>query len=109
MEAIPELIRLGAPIELVGLTARGVTAVCGARITRLAAMVCPEGCAVELALDRGVLTGTGKQLPFAEVEVELKSGSEDAAVAFAKALAEEFRLEEEPRSKFVRAMTLAMQ
>ena len=42
------------------------------------------------------------------IEVELKAGTDEAAVAFAKALAEEFSLTEEPRSKFVRAMTLAM-
>ena len=63
---------------------------------------------MELALDQGVLLGRGKELPFAEVEVELKEGSDEVALAFAKALAEEFHLTEEPKSKFVRAMTLAM-
>ena len=109
MQAVMRLCQAGAPWELMRATAGGLIEVCGAKFTRLAATLELPACTVELALDRGVLTGAGKQLPFAEVEVELKSGSEDAAVAFAKALAEEFRLEEEPRSKFVRAMTLAMQ
>jgi inorganic triphosphatase YgiF len=81
---------------------------CGARFTRLAAPLEIPGGRVELALDQGVLLGRGKELPFAEVEVELKEGSDPAAIAFAQALAEEFQLEKEPKSKFVRAMTLAM-
>ena len=106
--AIPELIRLGAPGELAALTETGVLPVCGARFTRLAKTLDVPGGTIELALDEGILLGRGKELPFAEVEVELKAGTDEAAVAFAKALAEEFRLTEEPRSKFVRAMALAM-
>ena len=49
-----------------------------------------------------------KEEPFAEVEVELKEGSDAAAVAFARTLAETFALTEEPLSKFARAMALAM-
>ena len=45
-------------------------------------------------------------LPFCEVEAEKKSGSEEACRAFAEALAQRFDLREEPRSKFVRAVTL---
>ena len=39
--------------------------------------------------------------------MEFKSDSEEAAKAFAAELAREFGLEEEPKSKFVRAMALA--
>jgi len=106
MDAIPELIRLGAPMELAALTAPGVTAVCGARFTRLAAMAYPEGCAVELALDRGVLLGGGRELPLAEVEVELKAGSEAAAIRFARELAAKYGLISESKSKVRRAMDL---
>ena len=81
---------------------------CGAKFTRLAKTLdLPQG-AVELALDQGVLLGSGKEAPFAEVEVELKSGSDEAAAAFAEALATEFGLTPEPKSKLARAMELAL-
>ena len=106
--AIPMLVALGAPEELLAHTASGIVQTCAARFTRLAATLTLETCTLELALDQGVLLGRGKELPFAEVEVELKEGDDEVACAFAKALAEEFGLTQEPRSKFVRAMTLAM-
>ena len=106
-ESIPVLCNLGAPMELKMYTKAGVLPICGAKFERLAKTICVEGCTVELALDRGSLLGGGKELPFAEVEVELKSGSEEAAVAFAKALAAEFQLVPEAASKYKRALTLA--
>ena len=108
MEGVMRLCQSGADLELMRITAGGLQEVCGARFTRLAKQLEIPGGTVELALDRGVLTGRGKELPLAEVEVELKAGSDDAAIAFAKALADEFGLVSEPKSKFVRAMTLAM-
>ena len=108
MEGVMRLCQSGADLELMRITAGGLQEVCGARFTRLAKQLEIPGGTVELALDRGVLTGRGKELPLAEVEVELKAGSDDAATAFAKALADEFGLVSEPKSKFVRAMTLAM-
>lgn len=105
-EAIPELCKLGAPAELATFAAKGLIPSCAARFTRLAATVKAEGCTVEIALDRGVLTGSGKELPFAEAEVELKAGSEEAAQAFAEDLAAEFGLSPEPKSKVQRAMEL---
>lgn len=106
-DAVPALIALGAPEDLTDLAAKGLQPSCGARFTRLAGELEIPGARVELALDRGVLTGGGKELPFAEVEVELKSGSEEAAAEFAKALAGELGLKEEPRSKVARAIALA--
>ena len=106
-DAVPELCKLGAPRELLALTADGVTESCAARFTRLAKLVEADGCTVELALDEGTLLGGGKALPLAEVEVELKAGSEAAAVAFAPALAAEFGLPPEPKSKVQRALALA--
>lgn len=109
MMSIQQLCLAGAPVELMRVTAGGVLPLCGARFTRLAATLEISGCTVELALDQGVLTGKNKELPFAEVEVELKGGSEIAAVAFAEGLAKEFGLEPESRSKAQRAFALAVQ
>ena len=104
---IPMLCKQGAPLDLMVLTVNGVVPTCGARFTRLAKTVELEACTVEIALDQGVLTGGGKEQPLCEVEVELKSGSQEAAVAFAEKLAAEFSLETEQLSKFRRAMILA--
>ena len=108
MEGILALCKAGADEELLRVTAGGLMEVCGARFTRLAKTLEIPGGTVELALDQGVLLGKGKELPLAEIEVELKEGTNEAAVAFAKALAEEFSLVPEEKSKFVRAMALAM-
>ena len=97
---------LGAQEDLLPLTASGLTEACSARFTRLAKQIVLERCTVELALDEGTLMGGGKTLPFAEMEVELKSGEEAAATAFAEALAQEFNLTPEPKSKAQRAMAL---
>lgn len=107
MEAIPMLCKLGAPMELMALTVSGVQEVCGAKFTRLALPLEVPGGTVELALDEGVLLGGGQALPLREVEVELKSGSDEAAAAFAKALAEAYGLVPEPQSKYRRALGLA--
>ena len=107
--AVPLLCAMGAPKELEAYVADGIIPVCGAKFTRLAKLLTPEDCTVELALDRGILIGGSKELPFAEVEVEVKSGSEDAALAFAEALAAEFDLIPESASKYKRALTLAAQ
>ena len=105
--AIGYLVRLGAPRELLLLTAGGVVPVCGARFTRRALAISHEGTELELALDRGVLLGGGKELPLCEVEVELKEGQPEAAVAFGEALAQKFRLNLQKKSKFRRALALA--
>ena len=108
MDGVMKLCQAGADWELMRATAGGLMETCGARFTRLAKQLEVPGGTVELALDEGILMGKGKELPFAEVEVELKEGSDEIAVVFAKALAEEFGLTPEPKSKFVRAMALAM-
>ena len=83
-----------------------LTAVCGARFTRLAKTVELPGCIVEIALDTGVLMGGGKEIPLCELEVELKDGSREAADAFAAQLADIYGLEAETKSKFARALAL---
>lgn len=107
LSAIPRLCEAGAPPELLAYTAGGIVEVCAARFDRLAGKVLVEGTEVELALDKGVLLGGGKELPFVEVEIELKSGEQETAVAYAQFLAEKFGLRPEPRSKYRRALTLA--
>lgn len=107
LEAVEPLCAMGAPLTLAALASGGLVEHCGARFTRLAGLVEAPGCTVELALDRGVLTGGGRELPFAEVEVELKEGSEEAAVAFARELAREQGLKPEKHAKVVRARHLA--
>lgn len=105
-EGLPKLIALGAPEELPQIVQDGVAPFCAARFVRLAKLLPTQDGTVELALDKGVLLGGGRELPFAEVEVELKSGSDRAAEAFAQNLAAEFGLVLQPKSKLARAMAL---
>lgn len=105
LQAIPKLCKLGAPAELLAI--RQVAVVCGARFLRRARTVTLPECVGELALDSGVLLGGGRELPLREVEWELKSGKEEAFFAFAEQLAQRYGLQEEPKSKFARALALA--
>ena len=104
---VQELIRLGAPEVLPDLIRDTLIVACGARFTRLAAEIPTADGTAELALDSGVLIGGGKEIPLCEVEIELKTGSDDAVQALAHAIAAEFSLTEEPHSKFHRASALA--
>lgn len=106
-QAIPELCKLSGLPELLTLTAEGVLPVCGAKFERLATTVVLQDCTVEVALDQGILFGGQKQIPLCEVEVELKSGSRDGAIAYAQALAFMHQLKKEQGSKFRRALALA--
>ena len=102
--ALPILCKLGAPKELLSLPE--LIPVCGARFTRLSRLLTLPDAKVELALDRGVLLGGGRELPFCEVELELKEGSEESLLALANSIAGEFSLKPEPKSKFQRAREL---
>ena len=106
-DAVPLLLQKGAPAELSAFASSGFVATCGARFIRLAGLIDAPGCTVELALDKGVLLGGGREMPLCEIEVELKEGSEDAAAAFAMKLAQEYGLRPETRSKIARALALA--
>lgn len=105
--ALPQLVANGAPAALLEYAAEGIEEVCAARFDRLAGRVSLGTTQVEIALDKGVLVGGGKELPFVEVEVELKEGSEAAAVRYAQALALKHNLRPEPKSKYKRALMLA--
>lgn len=106
--ALPALVQLGAPAELASLARDGLVQSCAARFRRLAAVLTLEECTVEIALDEGCFLGGGQEMPFAEVEVELKDGSQEAAETFAAGLAAEFGLRPEPKSKAQRARELAV-
>lgn len=101
--AIPELCKLSGE----ALPAENLVEVCGARFVRYAKTVTFAGCTLEIAADAGVLTGGGKEQPLYEVEVELKAGSREGAIAFALSLARAYALEKEEKSKFKRALELA--
>ena len=105
--ALEELCKLSRFPKPELLETRKLIAVCGAAFTRTAITTEAEGCAVEIALDSGVLTGGGKAVPLCEIEVELKSGSMEAAAAYADQLAKAYHLTPEHQSKFRRAYLLA--
>ena len=101
-----ELCKLGAPKDLLILTAQGVAPSCGARFTRRCASVELGGTVLEIALDQGILFGGGREAPLCELEVELKSGSKDTAIQFAGELAEKYHLTPQSKSKVARATEL---
>ena len=106
MDAIPELCKLGAPEELKDLCKFGVIPTCGARFTRRVGTFTLHDCVLEIALDQGILFGNDKEIPLCEMEVELKSGSREAADAFAAQIADIYGLHPEEKSKFARALAL---
>ena len=104
--AIVKLLALGCPEELSLFAAEGLVPICSAKFTRLAKTVSFPGGMVEIALDQGCLMGGNRKSPLCEVEVELKSGPTEQCDSFAKALAAQFSLEVEEKSKFRRALAL---
>ena len=93
--------------SLVPISFDALHPVCGARFTRLAKTAELPGCTVEIALDEGILLGGDKEIPLCELEIEVKSGSENAALAWAQHFAARFELKPEHKSKFKRARDLA--
>jgi hypothetical protein len=106
-EYCPVLRLVGMPIDIAVLDSYTMALLEDEERTRLAGTLNTEGCTVELALDRGVLLGGGREVPLCEVEVELKAGSEEDALLFAQRLAVKYGLTQENRSKFRRALELA--
>lgn len=101
------LIAAGAPAEAVVLAEAGLIPVCGARFTRMAAILPTQDGTAELALDSGVLLAGERTSPLCELEVEQKTGSEEATEALAENIARTYGLKAEPKSKFRRALSLA--
>ena len=60
-----------------------------------------------VALDEGILTGGGKEIPLCEAELELKGGSREAMETYGAFLSAAYGLTPENRSKFRRALSLA--
>lgn len=106
-EAIPMLCKLAGRNDLLELLQAGVEPVCGARFTRQAADIQTSDFTAELALDRGVLLGGGREMPLCEIELELKSGNPEAMKTYMQLLAVVYGLVPERRSKFRRARDLA--
>lgn len=102
---LPQLVDMGAPKELLNL--KPLQILCGARFLRHCCTIEIPGGKVELALDQGILLGGTKELPFWELEAELKQGEPQALTAWCEELAKTWNLHEETRSKFVRASRLA--
>lgn len=102
-DAISELCKLSGKEELVTLAKAGLVPVCGARFTRITIDLAVGNTRIELALDRGVLLGGGKELPLCEVEAELKAGDPKDVDRFGAYLQTAYGLEPENLSKFARA------
>ncbi|OLA29739.1 MAG: hypothetical protein BHW33_05910 [Firmicutes bacterium CAG:137_57_8] len=103
---LSKLQTLGAPWEVTSLQPDQLLPRCGARFRRLRLLACLPDAVAELALDQGVLTGGGRDLPFWELEAERKGGSGEALAQWCRSLSEAWHLQEETRSKFARAASL---
>ena len=106
-EALRLLLSMDVPEGFEKAVRNGVREICGARFTRSARVLPTADGTVELALDQGVFLGGGREKAFSEAEVELKSGSREAAEDFAETLAREWDLELFWISKFERALALS--
>lgn len=106
-DAIKELCKLSGKEALATLASAGLIPVCGARFTRTAVDLSVGNTSIELALDRGVLLGGGREIPLCEVEAELKAGDPQDVDRFGAYLQTAFGLEPEKLSKFARAKKLA--
>ncbi|MDD3164237.1 MAG: CYTH domain-containing protein [Oscillospiraceae bacterium] len=106
-EAIPQLIKQGAPEELSNI--KQFKTLCSAHFTRTAVSLLRQDATIELACDRGVLIGGAKTAPVCEVELELKSGPATALLPLEYYLTLNYNLHIEPLSKFARALALTKQ
>lgn len=61
---------------------------------------------MEISLDKGKIEAGGKEDPVCELEIELYSGSQDDLMELGEALAGEYGLVPEERSKFARGLRL---
>lgn len=70
-------------------------------------MRAPAFFTAEFAFDVGALGGQGHMLPFEELELEFKSGDEDAFTAYAETIEKRFSLIPQKASKLARAIQAA--
>ena len=101
--AIPELCKIGAPSWLLQFNRDNLVAASGARYRRLAKMIDTEDSSVELALDEGVFLQGGREIPFCEIELELKEGERRAVLAIAEIIQSVPGVERQKESKYQRA------
>ena len=106
-EGLKALCRLNVPEGFGDLVSGGVEEVCGARFVRLAKLVTTSDGTAEIALDQGVFLGKGREQPFSELEIELKSGSRQAVEALGEEISRKYHLQELLISKFERALALS--
>lgn len=92
-----------------GLKSEDLSPICGAEFTRRAMPMAVPGGEVELALDLGKVTGSGREAPICEVEIEGKTGEASQWEVFARDFAEKFGLHPQPKSKFRRALALTLE
>ncbi len=107
-DAVKKLVAAGAPQELKEIAKEGWISVCGAQFTRITQTLrLPGGTSCAICGDIGHLTGSGKKREMCELELELTEGEQAELLGFAAQLKEKYHLEEEEKSKFVRAKELA--
>ncbi len=104
--ALKELCKPEENRELLVLAQEGLIPVCGAKFTRIAKTVNIGDGTAELALDRGILMGGGKEIPLCEIEVERKTCGEMECLTYASCLKSRYGLQREEQSKFRRAFAL---
>ena len=101
------LCSMDVPEGFETLVSKGLTEVCGARFVRKAKIVATADGTAEIALDQGVFLGNDREQPFSELEVELKSGSREAAETLAKEISQKYGLKTLWISKYERALALS--
>ena len=104
---IRKLCAMDVPEGLAEIAEKGFIEVCGARFLRRAKLVSTADGTAEIALDQGIFLGGTKVRPFSELEVELKSGSREAAEALAEEIAGRYGLKPLLISKYERALALS--
>lgn len=109
-DAIPMLIDQGAPKELKTLVRNhGLVPCCGAEFDRKSVcLYMNDGVRIEIAGDRGVLFGGGREMPICELELELLYGDAGSLPPLCNQLVGDYNLTEERRSKYVRARSLTL-
>lgn len=101
--AIPELCKIGAPEWLLQFNRNNLVAASGARYRRLAKMIDTDDGSVELALDEGVFLQGGKEIPFCEIELELKEGERRSVWAIAEIIQSVPGVKRQSENKYQRA------
>lgn len=109
-DAVPLLVKDGAPKELTALLGDGLLPICGVQFTRiLGRLAFSDGTACDLCGDIGQFTGGGKTAPLCELELELTDGQAQTMLDFARALQTKYGLAEQKKPKLVRARELIQQ